>query len=339
MLGGADDTTTVSFRMENNATLTFTLTAYATLEKHKHVFFFLFFLLYVATMFLNVLLVSVIHQNKQLHQPMNIFACMLCFNEIYGSSSLLLPVMSILLSRTHQISVNACMSQVYFLHTYATAEFSILALMSYDRFYAICYPLHYHTIMTPSKVTKLIAIVGLHPFVAFTCFFSLTLQLTFCGRFIPKLYCVNMELVKNACFIPPYISTAGLAVLLVFNAPQLVMIFFSYCQILRVTKKLSQSSQVKTLKTCVPHLCSVFNFTIASLFEVVQNRFDMSHVAIEARIFLSVYFAIIPPVTNPVLYGLGTYLVRVHIIKLCVKYKILPTKITKKVDIQAVNIM
>ncbi|XP_077403342.1 olfactory receptor 52K2-like [Vanacampus margaritifer] len=317
--------------MENTTTLTFTLTAYATLEKHKHVFFFLFFLLYVATMFLNVLLVAVIRQNKQLHQPMNIFACMLCFNEIYGSSSLLLPVMSVLLSKTHEISVNVCMSQVYFLHTYATSEFCILALLAYDRFVAICYPLHYHSIMTPSKVTKLIAVVGLYPFVAFACFFSLTLQLSFCGRVIPKLYCVNMELVKNACSNASHINIVGLLLLGLMVLPQLMMIVLAFAQILRVTKKLSKDSKATALKTCVPHLCSVFNFGIASLFEVVQNRFNMSHTAIEARIFLSVYFAIIPPVTNPVLYGLGTYLVRVHIMKLCVKYKILPTKTANRV--------
>ncbi|XP_077361964.1 olfactory receptor 52Z1P-like [Festucalex cinctus] len=303
--------------MENATTLTFTMTAYATLEKHKHVFFCLFFLLYVAAMFLNLLLVTVIHQNKQLHQPMNIFTCMLCFNEICGSSALLLPAMSILLSKTHEIAVNSCISQVYFLHSYATAEFSILALMSYDRFVAICYPLHYYTNMTPSKVTKLIVVVGLYPFVGFACFFSVTLRLSFCGRVIPKLYCVNMELVKNACFIPPYISTVGLALILVFDAPQLVMIIFSYVQIIRVTKKVSRASQVKALKTCGPHLCSVLNFTAACFFEIAQHRFNMSHVAIEARMFLSLYFAIIPTVTNPVLYGLGTDLVRVHIIKLC----------------------
>ncbi|XP_077360890.1 olfactory receptor 52Z1P-like [Festucalex cinctus] len=317
--------------MENATTLTFTMTAYATLEEHKHVFFILFFLLYVAALFLNLLLVTVIHQNKQLHQPMNIFTCMLCFNEICGSSALLLPAMSILLSKTHEIAVNSCISQVYFLHTYATSEFSILALMSYDRFVAICYPLHYHTIMTPSKVTKLIVLVGLYPFSTFACFFAVTLRLSFCGRVIPKLYCVNMELVKNACFIPPYISTLGLVLLFVMVVPQLVMIIFSYVQILRVTKKVSKASQVKTLKTCGPHLCSIFNFSIASFFEIFQNRFNMSNVAIEARMFLSVYFAIIPPVMNPVLYGLGTYLVRVHIINLCVKYKILPSKIAKRI--------
>ncbi|XP_037124935.1 olfactory receptor 52Z1-like [Syngnathus acus] len=317
--------------MKNTTTLTFTMTAFATLENHKHVFFTLFFFLYIVTIFLNLLLISTIHQCKQLHQPMNIFASMLCFNEIYGSSALLLPVMSILLSKTHAISVNACLVQVFFLHTFAASELCILALMGYDRYVAICFPLHYHTIMTPSRIYKLIAVVGLYPFIVFGCFFSLTLRLSFCGKFIPKLYCVNMELVKNACSNASLISIVGLGLVVLFLFPQLIMIIFSYAQIIRVCKKLSKDSQVLALKTCVPHLCSVLNYSIASLFEIVQTRFDMSYVPIEARIFLSMYFAIIPPVTNPLLYGLGTYLVRVQIIKLCVKYKLLPLKFAKRI--------
>ncbi|XP_019719519.1 olfactory receptor 52D1-like [Hippocampus comes] len=319
--------------MENTTTLTFTMTAYATLENHKHLFFILFFLLYVAAMFLNILFVTVIHRNKQLHQPMNVFACMLCFNEIYGCTMLLIPVMGILMSKTHEISVKWCIAQVYFLHTYATAEFSILALMAYDRFVAIFSPLHYHTYMSPSKVIKLIAVAGLYPIGAFTCFFSLTLQLSFCGQVIAKLYCVNMELVKNACTIPSFISPVGLALIAVMDGPQLILIVYSYVQILRVTQKLSKDSQVSALKTCLPHLCSFFNFTVAGFFEIVQNRFDMSHVAIEVRIFLSMYFAVVAPVTNPLIYGLGKSLVRIHIIKLCVKYKTLPSKMPKRVII------
>ncbi|XP_061156122.1 olfactory receptor 52K1-like [Syngnathus typhle] len=319
------------FRMKNTTTLTFTLMSFATLENHKHEFFTLFFFLYIVTIFLNLLLISVIHRCNQLHQPMNIFACMLCFNEIYGSSALLLPVMSILLSKTHAISANMCFAQVYFLHTFGSSELCILALMGYDRYVAICSPLHYHTIMTPSMIYKLIAVVGLYPLIVFGSFFSLTLRLSFCGTVIPKLYCVNMELVKNACSSTTLISIVGLLLIGLLVCPQLIMIVFSYVQIFRVCKKLSKDSQVHALKTCVPHLCSVLNYSIGALFEVVQTRFDMSHVAIEARIFLSMYFVIIPPIVNPLLYGLGTHLVRVQIIKLCILYKIIPSNISKRI--------
>ncbi|XP_067465254.1 olfactory receptor 52D1-like [Thunnus thynnus] len=317
--------------MDNTTSLTFTMTAYAVMEKYKHGLFTVFLLLYLITITLNTLLISIIHQNKKLHQPMNVFACLLSINEIYGSTALLPALMSILISKTHEVSVKWCMAQVYFLHTYAGAEFCVLAVMGYDRYVAICYPLHYHSIMSNSKVGKLVALASLYPMIVFICYYSLTLRLSFCGKVMPKLYCVNMELVKISCTNASYISTVGLVLILFFVVPQVIMIVFSYAQISRVCWTLTKESQGNALKTCIPHVLSVINYTIGSLFEIIQTRFNMSHVAVEARIFLSLYFIIIPPVTNPVLYGLGTQIVRVQILKLFIKYKILPTQLANAV--------
>ncbi|XP_068456234.1 olfactory receptor 52D1-like [Clinocottus analis] len=319
----------------DNTTLTFTMTAYTAMANYKHGFFTIFLLLYCVTILLNSLLITLIHQNNALHQPMNVFTCLLSINEIYGSTSLLPAIMVMLMSETHEMVVEWCMTQVYFLHTYASAEFLILAVMGYDRYVAICLPLHYTSIMSNSKIGKLVALAGLYPLILFGCFYSLTLQLSFCGNVIPKLYCVNMELVKNACSNSSklYISTVGLVLILFFVVPQVVIIVFSYVKILRVCRKLSRESQRKALKTCFPHLLSLLNYTIGSCFEIIQTRFDMTFVSIETRIFLSLYFIIIPPIANPLLYGLGTQIVRVHILNLLVRYKILPTNLVKAVSV------
>lgn len=308
------------------------MTAYAVMENYKYVMLTLFFLLYLTTIILNSLLLTVIQQNIQLHQPMNIFTCMLSINEIYGSTALLPAVMALLISGTYEIPVKWCMAQVYFLHTYASAEFCILALMGYDRYVAICSPLHYHSIMSNSKIGKLVALAGLYPVILFGCYYSLTLQLRFCGRVIPKLYCVNMEMVRNSCSTVPYISIVGLLLILIMVVPQIVMVAFSYAQILRVCMKLPRESKRNALKTCIPHLVSLLNFTIGSLFEIIQSRFNMTHVAVEAQILLSLYFAIIPSITNPVLYGLGSQIIRVHILKLFIRYKLLPVKLSSLVS-------
>ncbi|XP_034539491.1 olfactory receptor 52D1-like [Notolabrus celidotus] len=315
--------------MDNTTVLTFTMTAYAVMENHKHGLFTVFLLLYLITITLNSLLVVVIRQNKELHQPMNVFTCVLSINEIYGTTALLPAVMAVLLSDKHETSVQWCLAQVYFLHTYASAEFFILAVMGYDRYVAICYPLHYHSIMSHSKIGKLVALASLYPLILFACYYALTLQLSFCGKLVPKLYCVNFEVVKNACSDPSYISIVGLVLILAFVVPQVGMIFFSYVQIARVCRRLLRQSQGSALKTCIPHLFSLMNYTIGSMFEVIQTRFNMRHVAVEVRIFLSLYFVIIPSVFNPVLYGLGTHLVRVHILKLLFRHKILSKKLNK----------
>ncbi|XP_070773777.1 olfactory receptor 52D1-like [Enoplosus armatus] len=313
----------------DNTTLTFTMTAYAVMENYKHGLLTVFLLLYLTIIILNSLLITVIHQNNDLHQPMNLFSCMLSMNEIYGGSALLPIVMAMLISKTHEIPLKWCKAQVFFLHTYASAEFCILAAMGYDRYVAICYPLHYHSIMSNSKLGKLVACASLYPAVVFGCFYSLTLQLSFCGKVIPKLYCVNMELVKNLCSNASYVSIVGLVLLFFLVVPQVLMIVFSYAQISRVCRKLSRESQSNALKTCIPHLLSLLNYTIGSLFEIIQTRFNMSHVAVEAQIFLSLYFVIIPSVANPVLYGLCTQIVRVRILKLFIRNKIMPARSAK----------
>lgn len=316
--------------MSNETTLTFTMTAYAAIGNYKYELFVIFLLLYVVILALNSLLITVIHQNKDLHQPMHIFTCLLSFNEMYGSTALLPSIMHFLMARMYESSVTWCLAQVYFLHTYAASEFCILALMGYDRYLAICDPLHYHSIMSQSRMGKFVAFTVIYPFLLFAAFYSLTARLSFCGRVIPKLYCVNMEVVKNSCSKVSYISSIGLSLILVFVVPQLLLILFSYVQISRVCWKLKKDSRRNALRTCVPHLLSLLNYTIGALFEIVQTRLDMSHVVAEIQILLSLYFIVITPVANPVLYGLGTQIIRVHLIKLFVSHKILPAKSAKQ---------
>lgn len=312
----------------NNETFSFTMTAYATFGKSNYGFFVVFLLIYFLILALNSLLIIVIQQNKDLHQPMNVFTCLLSVNEIYGSTALVPSIMFCLISRVHKVSLRWCLAQVYFLHTYAASEFCILALMGYDRYLAICSPLHYHSTMSQSRMKKLVAFTVLYPFVLFGCYFSLTVQLNFCGRAIPKLYCVNMELVKNSCSNVTYISIIGLLLIFVFVVPQLLLILFSYLQISRVCWKLKKESRRNALRTCIPHLLSLLNYTIGSLFEIIQTRLNMSHVITEIQILLSLYFIVITPVVNPVLYGLGIQLIRVRLLKLFIGQRILPAKST-----------
>nr|ABC43411.1 odorant receptor [Tetraodon nigroviridis] len=314
--------------MDNTTVLTFTLTAYAVM-KNKSGFFTLFLLLYLLIITLNLILLTLIQQTKKLHQPMNVFTFLLCLNELYGSTAFLPPTMSLLLSKTYEIPVKHCLAQVYVLHSYASLEFSFLALMAYDRYLAICYPLHYHGIMSHSRMGKIIALAVAWPNIIFLCYYSITLQLTFCGRFIPKLYCVNMEVVKNSCSMPAYISIVGLLLILVLILPQLLMVLFSYVQISRVCRKLPKESRCNALKTCIPHLLSLMIYTIGSIFEIIQTRFNMNHVVAEARIFMSLFFVIIPSLFNPVVYGLGTQLIRVYLLKRLMGNKVLSERKAK----------
>ena len=110
---------------------------------------------------------------------------------------------------------------------------------------------------------------------------------------------------KLSCFDTTMQSIVGLALVLVSPCSQIAMILFSYAQILRICLFASKESQIKALKTCTPHLVALINYALGCLFEIIQSRFNMTHVPYKARIFMSLYFFIIPPLLNPVIYGIS----------------------------------
>ncbi|XP_061072381.1 olfactory receptor 4B13-like [Conger conger] len=303
--------------MENvSAVTSFIFTAYTEMEDHRYLYISCFLFLYILILLANSVLIIVIFSEKGLHKPMYLFICNLAVNEIYGSTSLLPSIMNHLVSHNYGISLTGCLLQIFFVHSYNAVEFTILAVMGYDRYVAICQPLHYHQLMSHRKMCILIALSWVYPNIFFGFYFILTIQQTFCGRFIERVYCTNFPLVRLSCLDTTLHSIIGLAFFFVLPGPQIFMILFSYAQILRICLLASKESQAKALQTCTPHLLAVINYVFGVLFEIIQSRFNMTHVAYNARIFMSLYFLIIPPLFNPLIYGISIQAIRVQIFKL-----------------------
>ncbi|XP_061072382.1 olfactory receptor 4B13-like [Conger conger] len=303
--------------MENvSAVTSFIFMAYTEMEDHRYLYILCFLLLYILILLANSVLIIVIFTEKGLHKPMYLFICNLAVNEIYGSTSLLPSIMNHLVSHNYEISLTGCLLQIFFVHSYNAVEFTILAVMGYDRYVAICHPLHYHQLMSHRRMYILIASSWVYPHIYFGLYFILTVRQTFCNMFIESLYCSNFPLVRLSCLDTTLHSIIGLALLVVLPGPHIFMILFSYAQILRICLLASKESQVKALQTCTPHLLAVINYVFGVLFEVIQSRFNMSHVPYNARIFMSLYFLIIPPLFNPVIYGLNVNSIRIQIFQL-----------------------
>ncbi|XP_064159119.1 olfactory receptor 51E1-like [Anguilla rostrata] len=302
--------------MENGSVVTsFILMAYTELEDHRYVYFTGFLLLFILMVLINIILIIVIYIEAGLHEPMYFLLCSLALNGIYATISLLPSVLVNLMSHTYEISLTACLLQIFCIHTCVSVEFTILAVMGYDRYVAICHPLHYHQLMSHRKVCTLMALSWIYPCTIFGLYFILTVQRTFCGRIIEKAYCVNFELVKLSCFETSIQSKVGFAVTIFVIVPQLLMILFSYAQILRICMYASKESQAKALQTCTPHILAVINNAVGILFEIMQTRFNVSHIPNKALLFMSLYFIIIPPLFNPVIYGISIQAIRVQIFK------------------------
>ncbi|XP_018541116.2 olfactory receptor 11A1-like [Lates calcarifer] len=282
----------------------FKLAAYFDTGLLKYLFFMSLTLLYILILCANVLLIVIICMNRSLHEPMYLFLCSLFVNELYGSTGLFPFLLLQILSDIHTVSVPFCFLQIYCVYSYVCVEFFNLAVMSYDRYLAICYPLQYNTQMTFNRVAVLIVVTWLPAFLVVVGTVSLTSSLQLCGNIIDNVYCVNYSVVKLACSDTTVNNIYGLFVSGFTVCVPLILILFSYMKILKVCFSGSKQTRQKAVSTCTPHLASLINFSFGVCFEVIQNRFYMNSVPNVLRIFLSLYFLTCQPLFNPVLYGL-----------------------------------
>jgi len=242
---------------------------------------------------------------------MYMFLCSLFVNELYGSSGLFPFLLIQILSDVHTVSAPLCFLQVFCLYSYLNVEFYILAVMSYDRYVAICHPLLYSTRMTLNKVLRLIVFSWFLPVVVVIIMISLNASLQLCGNTIDRLYCNNYYIVRLACGDTSVNNVYGLIYTFTVLICLAVLIFYTYVRILKVCFSGSKQTRQKAVSTCTPHLASLLNFSFACFFEILQSRFDTSSVPNILRILLSTYFIICQPLFNPVMYGLSLSKVRI----------------------------
>ncbi|XP_018560475.1 olfactory receptor 142 [Lates calcarifer] len=283
----------------------FTLGAYFDTGLFKHLYFLIVLMIYVAILCANVLLIVIICMNRSLHEPMYLFLCSLFLNELYGSTGLFPFLLLQILSDIHTVSVPFCLLQVFCLYSYGGVEFFTLAVMSYDRYLAICYPLQYNTRMTFNKISLLTALMWFYPFLNNTFIVCcLTAPLQLCGNIINKVYCDNYYIVKLACSDTRVNNIFGLVHMFTVIFGLVLVILYTYMRILKVCFSGSKQTRQKAVSTCTPHLVSLLNFTLGAFFEIVQSRFNLNNLPNTLRIVLSIYWLMCQPLINPLLYGL-----------------------------------
>ncbi|XP_073349349.1 olfactory receptor 4B13-like [Pagrus major] len=282
----------------------FILAAYFDNGTLKYLYFMIVMCLYIFIVSANLLLIVVICMNRSLHEPMYIFLCSLFVNELYGSSGLFPFLLTQILSDIHTVSASVCFLQIFCAHSYGGVEYLNLAVMSYDRYLAICCPLQYNTRMTFNKIAILIALTWLYPCFAMVVLLSLSTPLQLCGNIINKVYCATHSVVKLACSDTSLINIYGLIATFGTILGALLLILYTYMRILKVCFSGSKQTRQKAVSTCTPHLASLLNFSFGACFEILQSRFNMNSVPNMLRIFLSLYFLTCPPLFNPVMYGL-----------------------------------
>ncbi|XP_008828021.1 olfactory receptor 8H1-like [Nannospalax galili] len=282
------------------------------------VLFVLFLLIYLVTVLGNIGMMLIIHLDAQLHTPMYFFLTHLSFIDLSYSNVITPKTLENLLTSKKNISFTGCFTQLYFFVFLAATECFILTSMAYDRYVAICNPLHYPVIMS----TRLCRALLTGSYVIGVMDSSLTvfnmISLNFCkSNAIHHFYCDSSPLLFLSCTDTHgieliIITFAGATILL-----SLILVSVSYVHILSTILKISSTSgKQKAFSTCASHLLGVTVFYSTLIFTYLKPSKSYS---LGKDQVASVFYTIVIPMLNPLIYSLRNREVKSAVIRVMQK--------------------
>ncbi|XP_050787334.1 olfactory receptor 51G2-like [Gopherus flavomarginatus] len=279
-----------------------------------------FCLMYVISIVGNSVILFIIKTDRSLHEPMYIFLSMLAITDLGLSVTIMPTILGIFLFKSREISLDACFAQLFFIHSLSYIESSVLLLMAFDRFVAICNPLRYTSILTLPKIAKMGLVCMLRAVALIFPLPFLLKRFQYCrANVLSHSYCVHQEVMKLACSDITVNSIYGLSIALLTVGLDLLLICLSYVMILRAVRSItSHMESLRALNTCVAHLCAVLLFYTPMLGLPVLHRFgdSSSH---SLQIFLGYVYLLVPPLMNPIVYSVKSKHLRVRIIRMFLK--------------------
>ncbi|XP_027423600.1 olfactory receptor 1D2 [Zalophus californianus] len=270
--------------------------------EQQRVLFWMFLSMYLVTVVGNVLIILAISFDPHLHTPMYLFLANLSFTDLFFVTNTIPKMLVSLQSQNKAISYAGCLTQLYFLVSLVALDNLILATMAYDRYVAICRPLHYTTAMSPGLCVLLLTLCW-----ALSVLYGLTQTLlmtrvTFCGsQKIHYIFCEIYILLRLACSNTQVNHTVLIATgCFIFLTPLGFMIM-SYAQIVKAILRIpSATGKYKAFSTCASHLAvvSLFYGTLGMVYlQPLQTYSTKDSVA-------TVMYAVVTPMMNPFIYSL-----------------------------------
>ncbi|KAM4869538.1 olfactory receptor 11L1-like [Urocitellus parryii] len=287
-----------------SAVTEFQLLGFRTLQEWQTLLFTIFLLIYLLTLTGNiVVIIAVVSQDRRLHSPMYTFLQHLSFLEIWYTSTIVPLLLANLASWGRAISFSACMAQLYFFVFSGATECFPLAMMAYDWYLAICSPLHYPFLMSPDTCRHLVALCWLTGVGTGFLPSMMISQLDFCGpNQINHFFCDLPPLMQLSCS-SAHVTEMAIFVLLVevlciCFLVTLMPYVFIVSSILRIP---SASGRRKTFSTCGSHLAvvTIYYGTMISMY--VR---PCAHLSPEINKIISVFYTVVTPLMNPVIYSL-----------------------------------
>ncbi|XP_027562495.1 olfactory receptor 14J1-like [Neopelma chrysocephalum] len=282
----------------------FLLLAFADRRELQLLHFWLFLGISLAALLANGLILSAVACDHHLHTPMGFFLLNLSLTDLGCICTTVPKAMHNSLHNTTTISYTGCAAQLFFFAFFMSAEFSLLTIMCYDRYVAICKPLHYGTLLGSRACAHMAAAAWATGFLYSLLHTANTFSLPLCqGNALGQFFCEIPHILKLSCSHSGYFREIGLLMLsacFVFGC--FVFIVFSYVQIFRAVLRIpSQQGRHKAFSTCLPHLVVVSLFLSTAAF---SNLKPPSISSPSLDLALSVLYSMVPPALNPVIYSL-----------------------------------
>ncbi|CAM4333491.1 unnamed protein product, partial [Caretta caretta] len=255
-----------------------------------------FFLMYIISVVGNSVILFIIKTDPSLHEPMYIFLSMLSITDLGLSIATMLTTLGTFLFNSREISLDACFTQLFFIHSLSKIESSMLLLMAFDRFIAIRNPLRYTSILTLPRIAKMglvlvlrgMAVILPHPF--------LLKQFQYCrANVLSHSYCLHQDVMKRVGSDIRVNYIYGLFLTFFTVGLDSLLIFLSYVMILKTVLSITSHREcLRALNTCISLLCAVLLFYTPEIGLAVIHRFgnSSSHLL---QILLGYVSLLVPP--------------------------------------------
>ncbi|XP_062457214.1 olfactory receptor 14C36-like [Rhea pennata] len=290
--------------MSNSSSLSeFLLLVYADTWELQLLHFWLFLGIYLAALLGNGLIITAVACDHRLHTPMYFFLLNLSILDLGSISTTVPKSMANSLWNTRAITYSGCAAEVFLVFFLFSAEHSLLTVMAYDRYVAICRPLHYGTIMDSRACVRMAASAWASGFLNALLHTGNTFSLPLCqGNTVDQFFCEISQILQLSC-ADSYlrgVELLGIISCLVFGC--FIFIVLSYVQIfIAVLRIPSEQGRQKAFSMCLPHLAVVSLFLSTVMFAYLKPPSLSSPVL---DLVLAVLYAVVPPTVNPLIYSM-----------------------------------
>uniref|UniRef100_G1U927 Olfactory receptor n=1 Tax=Oryctolagus cuniculus TaxID=9986 RepID=G1U927_RABIT len=281
-----------------------------------------FFSLYTVSIVGNTTILTAIHTPPGLHQPMYLFLSMLAVTDLGLTLTTLPTVMQLFWFNIQKISFEACFAQFFFLHGFSFMESSVLLAMSFDRYVAICRPLHYATILTNEVIGRIGLAITCRCVLAVLPSLFLLKRLPFChSHLLSHSYCLHQDMIRLVCADIRVNSWYGFGLVLLIIVMDPLLIIISYTLILKnILSTATWTERFRALNNCLSHILAVLILYVPMVGVSMTHRFA-KHASPLVHVIMANVYLLAPPVMNPIIYSAKTKQIRQRITHLLFKGK------------------